>query len=275
MIVLFLLSLIALGFGVCPVDQSAALEISSKTLKEKGKVYRRADVLIFLPIEKKLIEKRVELLKVDARIYKIDESVYEVRVTFKNRGGKVIENAVLEQVLGNSSFESETIYGKRLISRTPLIFEPLSLYVTDLSRSKARISLPPVGPGEEIELVYRIRGKKPQKPSLVGNYTLVKEEEDRVYMLVAKYSLLFGYGRTRTEDINLENIKELLEGFRKAGLKPVVKVVGLADGVTKNLRKNEEVAKERARFVARRVLGENFACYIRRGFAENFKQALP
>ncbi len=86
-------------------------------------------------------------------------------------------------------------------------------------------------------------------------------------MLVAKYSLLFGYGKTKTRDPNLTNLREVVKGFKLAGLKPVIKVVGIADGKSKNPKKNYEVAERRARFVARKLLGENYACYIRRFWA--------
>ncbi len=271
MIVFLLLLTASFVFAVCPTGLGTSLELSSKTVKNKGKNYRRADVLIFIPIEKEEIVREVSVVRSKVELQHVGEGKFLVSVFLRNISDITVDGAILRQPLNRNRI-GERVEALRVISRVPYIFEPLSLFVTDMSDREALIKLPPLKPGEELELRYVVIGeKKPVKPSVEKVQSALERKSKRIYMLVAKYSLLFGYGKVRTEDINLRNIREILDGFRRAGLKPVVKIVGLADGVTRNSRKNKEIAERRARYVARKVLGGNYACYMRRAFAENFR----
>ncbi len=261
-----ILALVSLSFGVCPGTLNVSLEIASETVDKEGKNFRRADVFVFIPVEKKLIKKEVSVLESNHNILKLGEDLFQIDISLKNRNSVVLEDAILEQPVGKNSDIEGRIEAKRVISRLPYIFEPLTLYPTDIRPGKIVIKLPPVKPGEELELSYRVRGEAGE-PMIKSTKRYEVEESERLYMLVAKYSLLFGYGKTKTEDVNLSNLKEIVRGFKLAGLKPVVKIVGVADGKTWNVKRNREVAQERARFVARELLGENFACYIRRAYA--------
>ncbi len=258
----------SLSFAICR-PSSAALEIDSKTLEQKGQKYRRADVLIFLPIEKKILKDKLKTLEVKTEIDPYGIDLHKVSLKIRNISDRAVDGAYIKQPLWGVSIVSEAVNARRIISRSPLIFESMVLYITDMSTGDFKLSLPTLLPGEEIEVSYLLKGKPPRKPTVEGNTTLVRKRTERVYMLVAKYTFLFPYGRTKTRDVNLENIKELLEGFRRAGLKPMVKIVGTADGVRRSDRKNREVAKRRATFVAREIFGEKYACLLRSRFAES------
>ena len=264
------LAFVSVSFGVCPGTLNVALEMSAETVDKYGTNFRRADVFVFIPVEKKLIRKEVSILESHHEILKLGGDLFQIDVHIKNRTSVASEDAVLEQPVDKASDIDGRIEAKRVISRLPYIFEPLSLYPTDIRPGKIVIKLPPLKPGEELELSYRIKGK-PGEPLVKSAKRYEIEEDERLYMLVAKYSFIFGYGKTKTRDVNLSNLKEIVKGFKLAGLKPIVKIVGIADGKTKNLKKNKEIAKERARFVARELLGENFACYLRRVYAEKLK----
>jgi len=264
---ILILFLVSVSFSVCPGTLNVSLEMSSETVEKVGKSFRRADVLVFIPVEKKLLKKEVNVLESEHEVYKVGEKLFHIDVHIRNRTSVVSDNAVLEQPVSEGSDIEGSIQAKRIISKSPLIFEPLNLYPTDIKPGKIIIKLPTVKPGEELELSYKVKGR-PGDPVVKSSKKLEVEDDERLYMLVAKYSILFGYGKTDTEDINLRNLKEIVKGFKMAGLKPVVKIVGVADGKTTDIKRNKEVAQARARFVARELLGENFACYIRRAYAD-------
>ena len=90
-------------------------------------------------------------------------------------------------------------------------------------------------------------------------------------MLVGRYSFLFGFAKTSTEDPNVHNLREVVEGLSREGLKPLIRIIGVADGRSSDLRRNMSVANARARFVAMKLLGESWACYVRKVFAGNIK----
>jgi len=270
--ILGLLLLLGISFGVCPPGLNVSLDLSAETVDKKGKQFRRADVLVFIPVDRNSLGRELPPLVSRARVLPLGEGGYEVRITLRNVSDRTVEGAYLEQGIGTASSPPENIEAFRVLSRKPFIFEPVNLYPTDLREGKLVVKLPPLKPGEELEISYLLSsGEEPPLPRVRGVPPVIREKKERVYMLVAKYSFLFGYGKTRTSDINLDNLREVLEGFRRAGLKPVVKITGLADGKTRNPKRNAEVANRRARFVAEKVLGENYACYVRRGFAENIR----
>ena len=272
MILGLLLIVFSISFGVCPPGLNVSLDLSAETVEKEGRQFRRADVLVFIPVDRESLRGESPALASRAKVLPLGEESYEVKILLRNVSDRVVEGAYLEQEIGTGASPPESIEASKVLSRKPLIFEPVSLYPTDLREGTLVVKLPPLKPGEEMEISYLISSKeKPAVPQVRGVPPVPRDKRDRVYMLVAKYSFLFGYGRTRTSDMNLDNLREVLEGFRRAGLKPVVKIRGIADGRTRNPKRNAEVASKRARFVAERVLGENYACYVRRGFAENVR----
>ena len=267
-IALILLS-ISLSFGVCPGTLRVSLDLHSETVEFKGSNYRRADVLLFIPV--RIDKGEIRTLSGVRKHLNIQRtgSIQRIRVRISSITSKTIDNAYLKQELPEGSIFNESIKARKIISRNPLIVEPINLYPTDRKRNSFIVKMPPIKPGESIELSYTIVSvKKVKKPSLFGDRVAVKKESDPVYILVGKYSIKFPFASSRTQDINLENIREVILNLSEAGLNPIVKIFGIADGKTTNRAKNERVARARARFVATEILGKNFACYVRRGFAE-------
>ncbi len=264
-----LLLAVSVTFGMCPGALNVSLDMHSETVEERGANYRRADVLIFIPVQVDNkgevrafsgLRKKIETLETDGS-YRINLSLYNITL-------KTIDNAYLVQPLPDGTRFDENIRAFKILSLNPKIEEPVNLYPTDIKKGKLIISLPPIRSGEDLRISYTVSGgKKPPEPVVRGQKLLIEEEKDPVYMLVGKYSIKFPYASHVTKDINFKNIKDVLEGLNRAGVKPIVKIFGIADGKTKNPELNNEIAKKRATFVARKVLGQNFACYIRRGFA--------
>ncbi len=270
MILMFIFLSFGISLATCPPSIGVLLDIYTKTVKSKGKEHRRADVLVFIPIKKDLVEKETDLIQKKINVNRIEKNLYEINLHLKNISDKELKELHLEQKVKDSFPQS--IEGIKVLSRTPFIFEYLILYVTDVTDGKMIVKLPPLSSGEELELTYRISSlEKPEVPRIVGNTFYIKEERKEVYILVAKYTFLFGYGKTKTKNPNIKNLKEVIEGFRKIGIKPVVKITGVADGKTKNPKRNEEIASERAKFIATQIIGENYACFLRRSFAVEFK----
>ena len=259
----------SVAFGLCPGALNVSLDMHSETVQEKGANYRRADVLIFIPVQ---VDNKGEVRAFSGLRKKIEttkgEGSYRISVSLYNITLKTIDNAYLVQSLPKGARFDENIRAFKILSLNPRVEEPINLYPTDIRKGKLIISLPPIRSGEDLRISYTISGnKKPPEPVVHGEKLMLEEEKDPVYMLVGKYSIKFPYASYVTKDINFKNIKEVLEGLNRAGVKPIVKIFGIADGKTKNPDLNNEIAKKRATFVARKVLGQNFACYIRRGFA--------
>lgn len=268
-----LLMTCALTFGLCPGTFRVDLDMHSETVEAKGSNYRRADVLIFIPVQVKE-EGKVKLFSGLRKIASVEEEGGSFRVNLRlySITNKTIDNAFVKQEIPKGSRFDENIKALKVLSRNPYISEHISLYPTDIRKNNLIIKLPPIKPGEELDISYSLSGKeKPPVPSVSGG-TLEREDVgDPVYMLVGKYSFKFPFASHVIKDINFDNIREVIAGLNRAGLKPVVKIFGMADGKTKDPEKNMEVARKRASFVARKVLGENYACYIRRGFAGNIR----
>jgi hypothetical protein len=268
MMVLILLILMGLSFANCPPALDVSLDLESKTVTQEGKEFRRADLLIFIPVDTKDLVK-VSSLRTEFGFDRLGPDLYRVSVRIRNVSFGKVEDAYLLQ---EGRIVEDSLEGRKVISRLPLIVEPLSLLPTDIGEGGVTVKLPPIGPGEEIEVSYLVPGKKVKVPRVVGG---VLKRRKKVYLLVAKYSVLFDFGKVRTEDLNLRNIREVLEGLRRAGLRPVVRIVGVADGRTRDPSKNRRVAEGRARFVAAEVLGTKYACYLRRGLAEGLRDPDP
>ena len=268
MFVLALLAYLSLSMATCPPSLDVSLDMESRTVKSEGREYRRADILVFIPVTTDQVIS-LPSLREEFTVEEAWKDHHRVRISVRNVTFQKVEGASLVQ---RGNVVEDSIEARRIISRTPLIFEPIHLFPTDMRDGYIVIKLPPIGPGESLEVSYLVRGPKVEKPRVVGGEVT---KTKKVYMLVAKYSVLFGFGRTRTEDINLRNAREVLEGLRSAGLRPLVKVVGIADGRTSDPKRNREVAERRARFVATEILGSRFACYIRRGFARETTGSSP
>ena len=256
------------SFAVCPSLPDVSLELESETVSKVGREFRRADLMIFIPVNTRDLVS-VSSLRTDFRVSHVGEDLHRVKVRITNLSPNKVEDAYLIQ---EGSVREESIEGRKVISRLPLIVEPVDLLPTDLEEDEVVVKLPPLRAGEEVEVSYLVSGRNIKPPKVVGGAV---EKERRVYLLVAKYSVLFPFGSAKTEDVNIRNMKEVLEGLRRSGLKPIVRVVGIADGKTSDPEKNRRVAEGRARFLAYKVLGTEYACYLRRGFAGDLKEPSP
>ena len=264
MVVLSLLLLIGISYAVCPGQRELTLDIQARTVEKVGKEFRRADVMIFIPIKREELSKDGLNMKKEVVVRKGEGGSYLVSITLKNTTGREIEEPLLVQRLNGGGVVG-SIRLTRVVSSKPYIVEFDYLPPEGIEDDTLSVKLPTLKPGERLKLSYVVETENFEKPQLRAEGPAKVSRE--VYILVGKYSLLFGYGSTRTRDVNLRNIREVLEGLRTAGLRPLVKVEGIADGNTKYPDKNRRVAVERARFVAKEVLGESYACYTQEGFA--------
>ncbi len=259
---LMFLLISALVLAICPSDPPVALEIEAQTTDKVGKLHRRADVLIFIPMRKE------ELVSIDVPLdlklssTKIKENLFRIELKIRNLSVETVEEARIEQPV-KGKFSLHDIRAKKVISRKPYIFEFVDLYPTDIKEGSVVINLPSLRPSEELEVSYKLETESEfLKPKVLGGMKKEIKETKEVYILVGKYSLLFDYGKTATEDINVENVSYVIDNLKAMKIKPVVKIVGVADGKSTSDTKNRRVAKERALFVAEKILGSEFACYL-------------
>ncbi len=270
----FLLALVSLfasfAFSFCPEDLPVSLEVEAKVTDKVGKLYRRADVFLFIPFPETEVYRKSLPLQVESSIEKAGDSTFIVTLKIRNISSQIVEEAKVEQKIESSKFYVDSIKAKRIISKSPYIFEFVNLYPTDIKEDTLVIKLPSLKPSDELEVLYSIRTEGTvHKPRVSGVPGRMVTRKRKVYMLVGKYSLLFGYGRTSTDDINLQNISYVLKSLKAMNIKPVLKVVGIADGKASSPHKNSGIAKKRALFVAKKILGKDFACYTDSFYAFN------
>ncbi len=260
------LSLLILGlafsFAVCPVDRPLSVEIEAKTTDKVGKLYRRADVLIFIPIRGQEIVSVKVPLDVKFSIQKLGKNRFGISMRLRNMSAEEVDGARVEQEVEGREFSIGDMKAKRIISKSPYIFEFLNLYPTDIRDNTVIINLPSIRPSEELELNYTMETKsRPAEPRVTIPQRKERRERE-AYVLVGKYSLMFDYGKVSTQDINLENVSQVIEGLKDINIKPVVRIVGVADGKRSSEESNNRVAKERAMFVAQKIFGQELACYL-------------
>ncbi|WP_164930572.1 hypothetical protein [Aquifex aeolicus] len=91
----------------------------------------------------------------------------------------------------------------------------------------------------------------------IGNPYFEKMKNSEIKeSLKITYSIYFGYAKVKTEDKNLEYLKDLISKLEKSGLLQKVEFIGFADANSKNPERNAEIAKKRALFVLEEVLGK-------------------
>jgi len=259
-----LLTLAAFGFpfAICPAEQPLTVEIEARTTDKVGKFYRRADVLIFIPLRKQEVVSTEVPLHSEFSLRELSKGRFNISIHLKNLSSEEIDGARIEQEVGGKEFSVGNVKARRILSKNPYIFEFLSLYPTDIRENRIIINLPPIRPSEELELSYTVETKhKVFEPKIAKPSRKVKKDKE-IYVLVGKYSLIFDYGKVSTEDINLKNISQVIEGLKGINIKPVVRIIGVADGKRSSEESNNRVAKERAMFVAQKIFGQELACYL-------------
>ncbi len=266
----FLWGAVAPVFAICEFT-NVELNMLAKQVEQEGKIYRRADVYITVPMKIRRGNPEKNLLPVKVNIVDVEEGSKRYIVSVVNNTGKEYDSLVLVHPLDEDAVFMEDIIARRIISYSPFISEQLILFPTEIKKDKVLIKLPALNPGEELVLTYIVKNER--EPATVkvtdseGLKRFIEEKEQEV--LVAKYSFLFGYASTNTNSPNIQNIREVVEGLERLGLKTKIKIVGMADGKTVNPKKNELVAKRRAENIARSIFGSQYACVINRAYAES------
>ncbi len=257
----------------CKVTFYASLSKKHLTVDKVGEEYRRGDIYVYIPIDvgEKLLTKKVSsMLEKSVSVSYVGENTYAFSIKVKNITPYQIKDVILEQDITTSGFEEESLKAVKIRSYSPYVTESLRVFPTDITAEKVVVGLPALSPGEEVRIDYNVVGE-PKIPKIYTSSLreITREKRKVVNVLVGKYSVFFGYGKSKAKDINIENIKEVLRGLNSLGFEPVVKIVGMADGKAKSVESNLRVAKSRADFITKELFGENLACLINRGLAEN------
>ncbi len=242
-------------------------------MKEVGEEYRRSDIYIYIPIEvgdRLLTQKASSMLDKKVSVNYVGKDTYSFSISIKNKTPYSIGDILIEQDITSSVLAEDSLKATRIHSHAPYVAESVSIFPTDMTPEKVMISLPSLNPGEELKVSYNVVGE-PKVPKIytVSPKEITKEKRRKVNLLVGKYSVFFGYGKAKAKDINIENIKEVLKSLNSLGFDPIVKVVGIADGKARSNESNLRVARKRASFITRELFGENLACLMNKGLAEN------
>jgi len=255
---LHILFISGLVFGVCGLDFS--VEMKYKVEEKIGSEYRRADVVLYIPLEE-TVEESQDIAKVSFK--REGEELKLTIVPTKNFKGDLLLVIPLR-----NGYVHEEAYLEKIISEKPSVKEIYYIYPADLSPKKVVFPLPPSSPGEKLVMSIRLKGE-------VGNpYVKLKDAEvkkvKKPKFLKVVYSFNFGYAKTDTRDINVRNLKVLIDQLALFNRLKKVEIIGFADGKTKNMKKNEEVAKRRAISIARKLLADHkVACLLnKRGVAK-------
>ncbi|MDQ7038694.1 MAG: hypothetical protein Q9N26_05800 [Aquificota bacterium] len=95
--VLFLLVLVsAFCFGVCPPSPDVSLELESETVSKVGREFRRADLMIFIPVNTRDLVS-VSSLRTEFRVSHAREDLHRVKVKIVNLSPNEVEDAYLIQ----------------------------------------------------------------------------------------------------------------------------------------------------------------------------------
>ncbi|RUM32273.1 MAG: hypothetical protein DSY32_00255 [Aquifex sp.] len=230
---LILILLTSLSFSVCPIK----VFLMYKTSDKSGKYFRRTDVIVYTNVKVK--GERVEDLKADIKVTRGRSVVVEIhpKLDLKEDVLLVIpikkdfpEVASIEEVEGN-------------------VKKVYIAYPVDIGKDLVKFPVPSFKKGKRIKIKLHTQD--------IGNPYLekVKSSAEREPLKIT-YSVYFGYAKVKTKDKNLEHLRRLISKLRNSGLLKRVEFVGLADANSKNPKKNLEVAKKRALFVLKKVLGK-------------------
>ncbi len=235
------------------------IDVKYKTVKEIGEKYRRADVVIYVPVFNSSPKyRRGEKPPVNLN-FRFNRGIAEVRVRAKEH---LKGELILVQPI-KKGFVYEEAEVRRVISRVPDVEEVFMVYPVDVKRNYVSFPLPEISAGEELVVRYRFKGSL-GKPYLKYARSEVIDKLRRRVFLRIKYSFLFKYAKTTLNDENLRNIEELLSRLRELGLNVRVEIIGYADGKTNSPKRNERIAKRRALEVATRILPAGYKWCITR-----------
>ncbi|NPB06705.1 MAG: hypothetical protein GXO03_03755 [Aquificae bacterium] len=238
-----------LSFGACGLD--FPVELKYKVEDKVGKEYRRADVVVYVPVTGRSVPKGEGEAELEAEAKK-GELVIHIKPK-KNFSEWFLFIPVKKGYL------HEEAYLEKVYSRSPSMKEVYHAYPVDITREGTFFLLPPSTPGEKLVLKIKYEGEV-GKPRV---FTSRPEQEEKSETVKVIYSFAFGYAKTETDNMNLKNVKKLIEQLAKSGKLAKVEIVGYADGKSTDPERNEQVAKERALSVARKLFSEHsVACLL-------------
>ncbi|NPB07326.1 MAG: hypothetical protein GXN96_00185 [Aquificae bacterium] len=241
-----------MGFGVCGLDFS--VEMKYKVEEKVGKEYRRTDVVLYIPVEGEVQEEEGRLAELKKEVR--GEELLLTLKPLRNFNGEWFLVVPLR-----SGYVHEEAYIEKVISEKPSVKEIYYVYPADISPKKVEFPLPPTSPGEKLLVKLKLKGEvgKPQVRLKESRSKTVKKQK---YIKVV-YSFNFRYARTDTDNLNIKNLKRLIDQLALVNRLKRVEIIGYADGKTKNLKKNEEVARKRALTIARKLFSEHrVACLV-------------
>jgi len=259
-----LLSLLLCGglsFGICGLD--FPVELKYKVEKKVGKEYRRADVVVYLPVEGEEAERGEKGL---ARV-KAKKSKGELTVVIDPT--RNVEEEWFLFIPVKEGYLHEEAYLEKVFSNNPSIKEVYYIYPVDITNKGTLFLLPPSYAGERLYLKVKYEGKVGE-PVVKTARKEEKKKKKPVKVVKVVYSFAFGYAKTETDNMNVENLRKLIDELSLAGKLKKVEIVGFADGKTKNPERNEAVARSRAISIAKKLFQEHrVACLVNeRGVAK-------
>lgn len=244
--VLSLMAVSSAGFS-CP-KSLPAISWSYVVTPKAGKEFRRVDVEV-VTLEK------VEVAVPDNRVYFTAQVTPDgfARVHIANKSNEHIEGLSIMQKL-EGKLEG-ALRARRIVSKSPLIVEDFLRLAYTVEKDGIRINLPPIRPGEEIQLEYTMNAKILFQPQLLSPVAKSEKIQERV---VRVHSFYFAPGQTRLGEKELEKLLMELSLLPAQGdFRLVVK--GYADASGKR-SVNARIARERATQVVNLLLKNSIAC---------------
>ncbi|NPA32127.1 MAG: hypothetical protein GXO04_00710, partial [Aquificae bacterium] len=210
--------------------------------KEKGRLYRRADVVLYVPLEVNTLRRREGV-----RI-KTETKGKETKVHVRTQ--ESIEGDWLLLVPSRFANLEESALVEVYMGREPTVKKVLTVYPVEVTRDYVKFALPPLRTGEEMIIVLKHEGKIGKPQALISE----NKPKRRTVEVRITYSFTFPHAGTLLRDPNVKNVRELIKTLSELGKLRKVEIIGSADGNTKDPKRNEEVAKKRALTLARLIL---------------------
>ncbi|RUM32048.1 MAG: hypothetical protein DSY42_01830 [Aquifex sp.] len=256
MFIILLFILFFQAFAVCGLNYD--VEIKFKIEKKIGKKFRRADVILYVPI---IYNSKYEKLKgIDLKI-KTGKDNAKIIVRTKSP----IKNDWILAIPFNNGYVDEVATVEKYLSSEPLIKEVLTVYPLEISSNIIKFPVPPLNPSEKLIVTVKHTGRlgNPYAEFTISNKNEGKKHEVRIVKFV--YSFSFGYAKTTTRDLNLGNLKAVIGTLSTLNKIKKIEIIGIADGHSKNPVLNKEIAKKRALNIAGKLFSDRtFQCIVKR-----------
>ncbi|GAB6066658.1 hypothetical protein JCM9492_17540 [Aquifex pyrophilus] len=254
MVVIILILLLKLTFSgeFCGINYE--VDIKQKVWSEIGKSFRRTDVILYIPLKYTELGKSIEGLLINMKQKGNNARIYiEVK--------KPLREDWLLVIPFKNAYVEEFAKVEKIKNNKPSVKEVFTAYPFFISNDRIEFPMPPLNPTEKLKVSIKHRGN-------IGKpFGKLKKEKNINMEKVIKivYSFVFQYGRTETEDMNIKNLRDLINVLSELNKLERVEIIGMADGKTRNPKKNEEVAKRRALYIAEKLLGrEKMNCLLKK-----------